>query len=115
MQAVERLFTPASALDGLLALVLAGEALASLSPAVPPAAIALALTGTLCIAWRRFAPEGVLALTSIAFIVCEALGYLHPPLPFAPLVAIYTVAVYRRPSISLKAGGAAAAGIVAGS
>jgi signal transduction histidine kinase len=103
------------ALDGPLALLLAGEALISLSPGAPLSMVALALAGTLCVAWRRRAPELVLAGTSIAFIVCMASGYLMPPLPFAPVVAIYTVAVYRRPSISTRAGGAAALGVIAGS
>jgi len=103
------------ALDGPLALLLAGEALISLTPGAPVAVVSLALAGTLCVAWRRRAPEAVLAGTSIAFIVCTASGYLTPPLPFAPLVAIYTVAVYRPPSISIKAGGVAAAGVIVGS
>jgi signal transduction histidine kinase len=103
------------ALDGPLALLLAGEALISLTPGAPAAVVSLALAGTLCVAWRRRAPEAVLAGTSIAFIVCTASGYLTPPLPFAPLVAIYTVAVYRPPSISIKAGGVAAAGVIVGS
>ncbi len=103
------------ALDGLLALLLAGEALVSLTPGTPVSVVALALTGTLCVAWRRRAPEAVLAGTSITFIVCTASGYLTPPLPFAPLVAIYTVAVYRPPSISIKTGGAASLGVIAGS
>jgi signal transduction histidine kinase len=101
--------------DGPLALLLAGEVLVSLTPGVPVAVGALALAGTLCVAWRRSAPEAVLAGTSIAFVVCTVSGYLTPPLPFAPLVAIYTVAVYRRPSISIKVGGAAALGVIAGS
>jgi len=103
------------ALDGPLALLLAGEALISLTPGAPVAVVSLALAGTLCVAWRRRAPEAVLAGTSIAFIVCTASGYLTPPLPFAPLVAIYTVAVHRQPSISIKAGGVAAAGVIVGS
>ena len=103
------------ALDGPLALLLAGEALISLTPGAPVGVVALALAGTLCVAWRRRAPEAVLAGTSIMFIVCTASGYLTPPLPFAPLVGIYTVALCREPSISIKAGGAAAVGVIAGS
>jgi signal transduction histidine kinase len=103
------------ALDGPLALLLAGEALISLTPGAPVAVVVLALAGTLCVAWRCRAPEAVLAGTSITFIICTASGYLTPPLPFAALVAIYTVAVYRQPSISIKAGGAAAVGVIAGS
>jgi len=102
-------------LDGLLALLLAGDVLASASPTAPVAALVGALAGTLCIAWRRIAPVPVLALTSIAFMVCMASGYINPPLPFAPLVAIYTVAVYRPQSSSVKTGGVAAVGVVAGS
>jgi signal transduction histidine kinase len=103
------------ALDGPLALLLAGEALISLTPGAPVGVVALALAGTLCVAWRRRAPEAVLAGTSIMFIVCTASGYLTPPLPFAPLVGIYTVALCRDPSVSIKAGGAAAVGVIAGS
>ena len=102
-------------LDGLLALLLAGEALASLPPAAPVPAVALTLAGTLCVTWRRRAPEAVLALTSISFIVCQAMGYTNPSLPFAPLVAIYTVAVRRRPSISVSICVPAAVGVIAGS
>jgi signal transduction histidine kinase len=103
------------ALDGPIALLLAGEALISLTPGAPVGVVALALAGTLCVAWRRRAPEAVLAGTSIMFIVSTASGYLTPPLPFAPLVGIYTVALCREPSISIKAGGAAAVGVIAGS
>ena len=102
-------------LDGLLALLLAGEALVSLTPDVPIAAVALSLAGTLCIAWRRRAPVVVLAMASGSFIICEAIGYAHPPLPLAPLVAIYTVAVQTPPLISVRAGGVAAVGVIAGS
>jgi signal transduction histidine kinase len=108
---------PASPLlvDGSLALLLAGEGLGSLSPAVPVPAVALTLSGTLCVAWRRRAPLAVLAWTSTAYVVCTVLGYLNPPLPFAPLVALYTVVVYRRPSVSFKAGVVAAACVIVGS
>jgi signal transduction histidine kinase len=112
---VRGLLTCPLVLDGLLALLLAGEALASLSPAVPVAAVALTLAGTLCVTWRRRAPEAVLTLTSISFIVCQAMGYTNPELPFAPLVAIYTVAVCRPPSISVSICGSAAVGVIVGS
>jgi signal transduction histidine kinase len=101
-------------LDGLIALLLAGDTLASLLTTAP-AVIAIAAGGTLCITWRRTAPLTVLALSSGAFVVCIGPGYLNPPLPFVPLVAIYTVAAYRERSISIGAGGAAAIAVIAGS
>ena len=104
------------ALDGPLALLLAGEALISLTPGAPVAG------GRACARWHAVrglaVPRALRPCwrgTSITFIICTASGYLTPPLPFAPLVAIYTVAVYRQPSISIKAGGAAAVGVIAGS
>src|SRR2546428_12529699 len=37
----------------------------------------------------------VLAISSASFFLYEALKYAPPPLPFAPLIALYTVAVNR--------------------
>ncbi|HEY3089872.1 MAG TPA: histidine kinase [Jatrophihabitantaceae bacterium] len=102
-------------LDGLLALAVAGEALVSLAPAAPATVEIVALGTALCVALRRRHPVAVVGLTSIGFIIWQISGYFDPPLPFAPLVAIYTLAVYRPPAISVKVGSAAAAGVVASS
>jgi signal transduction histidine kinase len=102
-------------LDGFLALLLAGEALVSLSPNAPVSMYAVALGGALSVALRRHLPVAVVVLTSMAFIAAETSGYFNPPLPFAPLVAIYTLAVCRPPAVSVKVGGAASAGVIAGS
>jgi signal transduction histidine kinase len=112
---VRRVLNRPLVLDAVLALLLAVEAIASVSPQAPVAVIVFLLAGTLSLIARRFTPEGVLAATSIAFVVAAGAGYFHPPLPFAPLVAIYTVAVYRPPSISVPAGSASAVGSIAGS
>src|SRR5919201_702412 len=68
--------------------------------------VALLLAVTLPIAWRRRAPLLVLAVSGAAFFLYEALGYAPPPLPFAPLIALYSVAVG---STALTATGATAA------
>lgn len=102
-------------LDGFLALLLAGEALVSLSPDAPVSIYAVAVGGALCLALRRRLPVAVVVLTSIAFITAETSGHFNSPLPFAPLVAIYTLAVCRPPAVSVKVGSAAAAGVIAGS
>jgi signal transduction histidine kinase len=102
-------------LDGLLALAVAGETLVSLAPAAPVTIQIVALGAALCVALRRRHPMAVVGVTTIAFISCQISGYFDPPLPFASLVAIYTLAAYRPPAISLKAGSVAAAGVVASS
>ncbi|MFL6129400.1 MAG: sensor histidine kinase [Mycobacteriales bacterium] len=54
--------------------------------------IALVLLGTLPLAWRRRAPLPVLAVATVSAFLVESLGYPPPPLPFAVLVALFTVA-----------------------
>jgi signal transduction histidine kinase len=108
--------------DGLLAMLVTGLAVASLLGRVSqvrltPAGhlrfrtadllgVALLLAVTLPIAWRRRAPLLVLGVSGAAFLLYEALGYAPPPLPFAPLIALYSVAVG---STALTATGATAA------
>ena len=75
-----------------------------------PYALLLVLAGSLPLAFRRFAPLPVLALTVAASLAYQALGERPEPLPVAVLVAVYTVAVLRRPLI---AGLATAAYVVA--
>ncbi len=57
--------------------------------------VTLLLLGTLPLLWRGRAAIPVLAVSCGAFFLYEALRYAPPPLPFAPLVALYTVAVTR--------------------
>jgi signal transduction histidine kinase len=108
--------------DGLLAMLVTGLAVASLlgrmSQVRPTPAghlrfrtadvlgVALLLAVTLPIAWRRRAPLLVLGVSGAASLLYEALGYAPPPLPFAPLIALYSVAVG---STALTATGATAA------
>jgi signal transduction histidine kinase len=51
----------------------------------------LVLLGSLPLIFRRQAPMAVLAITGLALALTESLGYAPPPLPFAVLLAIYTV------------------------
>jgi signal transduction histidine kinase len=97
------------AVDLLLALFLTGLAFAGLMHAWPlvdvtgagrtrgesPDALAVVLVavGSLCLSWRRRAPLAVLAVSGVAFLIYQALGYLPTTLPLAPLIALYTVAV----------------------
>jgi signal transduction histidine kinase len=95
--------------DGLLAVLVTGLALASLVGRASQVrlthvghvrfrtadalGVALLLLVTLPIAWRRHAPLLVFGVSGVAFFLYEALGYAPPPLPFAPLIALYSVAV----------------------
>jgi signal transduction histidine kinase len=115
--------------DGLLAALLTGLAVASLvgrvsQVRVTPAGdlrfreadalgIALLLLVTLPIAWRRRAPLLVLAVSGAVFFLYEALGYAPPPLPFAPLIALYSVAVAATAPTATGATAAMAVGVVA--
>jgi signal transduction histidine kinase len=65
----------------------------------------LVFAGSLPLAVRRLAPLTVLAVVAAASLGYQALGYRPEPLPLGVLVALYTVAVLRRPLV----GGAAAA------
>jgi signal transduction histidine kinase len=115
--------------DGLLALAVAGAALGSLVADVSqvratPAGtlrfhvadglgVALLLVGTLSLAWRRRAPLPVLAVSATALFLYEGLGYPPTPLPFAPLVALYTVAALCPTPVSLSTCLALSAGAIA--
>jgi signal transduction histidine kinase len=96
--------------EGLLSLLVTGVVLASLvggaaesrlSPAgalrfrtADGFALVLLLLGALSLAWRRRAPLAVLVVSGTAFVLYEGLGYAPPPLPFALLVSLYTVAAW---------------------
>jgi signal transduction histidine kinase len=115
--------------DGLLALLATGLALASLVGRVSQVrltedgsirfdqadalGVALLLLGTLSLVWRRRAALLVLGVSGVAFFVYEALGYAPPLLPIAPLVALYTVAVTWTPAASARAMGIMVVGVVA--
>jgi signal transduction histidine kinase len=61
--------------------------------------VLLVLGGSLPLAFRRIAPLSVLALTAAASMAYQSIGHRPAPLPLAVLVALYTVAVVRRPLI----------------
>jgi signal transduction histidine kinase len=80
-------------------------------PVSSTAAVVLVLA-TLSLAWRRRAPFAVLAVNSAVLVVSEVVGYtLVRPLPFAVLVALYTVTA--RVSVATSVGTGAALGLVA--
>jgi signal transduction histidine kinase len=71
-----------------------------------PYALLLALVGSLPLTFRRLAPLPVLAMTVAASLAYQALGLRPEPLPISVLVAIYTVAVLRRPLVASLAASA---------
>ena len=71
-----------------------------------PYALLLALVGSLPLTFRRLAPLPVLALTVTASLAYQALGLRPEPLPISVLVAIYTIAVLRRPLVASLAASA---------
>lgn len=113
--------------DGLLALSSAALSLASLAGKVSqvPGAddesvpfvsadsvgLTLVLLGSLPLVWRRRAPLAVLAVTAISAFLVESLGYAPPPLPFAVLIALFTVAQVSPYQVSAAATGAVAASV----
>jgi signal transduction histidine kinase len=81
--------------DGSLALLITGLALAHVIRLGEPADVsgaALAAVGGLCLAWRHNAPMIVLLVSAASFCVYQSLDYPHQALPFAVLIALYTVA-----------------------
>jgi signal transduction histidine kinase len=75
----------------------------------------LLLGGGLTLAFRRLAPVPVFAIAGLASFGYQALGFRPPPLPLAVLVALFTVAIVRRPLVAGMATGTYAAGLVVGS
>lgn len=70
------------------------------SPLPDTAGIVLLLGQSLALAFRRIAPVAVLVVNSTASLTYQALHPRPVPLSLALLIAIYTVAVLRRPLIS---------------
>lgn len=66
-------------------------------------AVLVVLVGSLPLAFRRVAPLTVLALTAAASLAYQAIGHRPEPLPLGVLVALYTVAVVRRPLVGSEA------------
>jgi signal transduction histidine kinase len=115
--------------DGLLALAVAGAAIGSLVGRMSQVrltptgsigfhgadglGIAVLLVGTLSLAWRRRAPLPVLVVSGTAFFLYEGLGYAPTPLPFAPLMALYTVAARCPTPASVSACLALSTGVIA--
>ena len=64
-----------------------------------PVGLLLLLAGTLPLALRRIAPLTVFAVSAGASLAYLAMGYAPEPLPLGVLVALYTVAVFRRPLV----------------
>jgi signal transduction histidine kinase len=75
-----------------------------------PVGLLVLLAGSLSLTFRRVAPLTVLGVSGTAAMTYQALGYRSEPLPLAVLVALYTVAVVRRP---LQGGVASAVYVVA--
>ena len=69
-------------------------------PSLPSSdAVLLMLAGSLPLTFRRVAPLTVLAFTATASLAYQAFGHRPEPLPLGVLVALYTVAVVRRPLV----------------
>ncbi len=64
-----------------------------------PLGLALLVAGSLPLAFRRIAPLTVLGIAALASMAYQTLGYRPEPLPLGVLVALYTVAVARRPLV----------------
>jgi signal transduction histidine kinase len=75
--------------------------------------VALLLLGTLPLLWRRRGPVPVFVISSTSFFFYEALRYAPPPLPFAPLIALYTIAAARTFFASAASVGGMLLGLIA--
>jgi signal transduction histidine kinase len=64
-----------------------------------PLGLLLLLAGTLPLTFRRVAPLTVFAVSACASLAFLALDYSPEPLPLGVLVALYSVAVFRRPLV----------------
>jgi signal transduction histidine kinase len=109
--------------DGLLGLLATGIALDTMLASAPVqlthdipfdldeiVGMGLLVLGAVALLWRRQSALAVLVVSGSAFLVYDELGYALPPLPLAPLVALYTAAVTWRLSVSVVATGALVSG-----
>jgi signal transduction histidine kinase len=95
--------------DSLLALILTGFALAGAVRLHDPSAVfagTLSCVGTACLAWRRIAPMPVLIIAAGTFSLYQLLGYPRISLPYAVLVALYSVASLRMARVAAIASSA---------
>jgi signal transduction histidine kinase len=76
-------------------------------------AIVLVLLQTVPLAWRRKAPVIVLSVTTVAMFLFFRLDYLPSFASLGFLVALYTVAAYRASQVSVPAGLASGAAVLA--
>ena len=79
-----------------------------------PYGLALLLAASLPLTFRRVAPLLVLTLTVAASLTYQALGQRPEPLPVGVLIALYTVAVMRRPLVATTAAAAYVVTLVVG-
>jgi signal transduction histidine kinase len=63
------------------------------------AGVSLLVLGTMALTFRQVAPVAVLVLNCTVCLAYQALAYRPPPLPLGVLVALFSVAVLRRPLI----------------
>jgi signal transduction histidine kinase len=73
------------------------------------------VAASLPLALRRIAPLPVFAVVAVASVAYQVLGYRPEPLPLGVLVALYTVAVARRPGVAIGAAAAYIAALTTGS
>ncbi|MBM7808606.1 signal transduction histidine kinase [Geodermatophilus bullaregiensis] len=73
------------------------------------------VAGALALAFRRAAPLSVLALNGAADVAYQAFGHRPAPLPLGVLIALYAVAVAKRPLLSGSATAAYVGALAVGS
>ncbi len=96
--------------DGLLGVVIALLALPGLMPALDESrrdpdgwSLILILLMSMPIAFRRVAPDVVMATTGIATVLYYGLGYPDTPAALGTLVALYSVAAHGNRKIAIQA------------
>ncbi len=100
---------PVRVQDGFVALVLMALSLASLFDHNPNDlktdfwAYAIAVVGMGALTWRRTNPLGTLIVSAGAAVAMSSLGYGEAGLPFAAMIAFYSVAAHARRRIRLIA------------
>jgi signal transduction histidine kinase len=100
---------PLQVQDGAVALVLMVLSIASLLDSNPNDlktdfwAYAIAVIGMGALTWRRTNPLGTLVVSAGAAVAMSSLGYGEAGLPFAAMIAFYSVAAHARRRIRLVA------------